>query len=381
MENEYGLDYTALDEIIEEMTKTVEKSKEEIFHISEGSIKELDQLKRDLEHTKVKVKDYIQQGEKLEKEVQKSRKQLSLVSSQFNRYTEQDIRKVYEQTHRLQTDLAIMQQEEKVQREKRDDLERRIIRLGNTIEHAGNLGQKVSVVLNYLYDDFIHVNQLLKNAEEKQQFGLKIIEAQEMERKRLSREVHDGPAQMLANTLIRSELVDLSYRQGNREQALKEIKEMRQNLRLSLKEVRRIIYDLRPMALDDLGLFPTLRKHVAKQSEYHNVIIELKLLGDERRLESNYEIAIFRLAQEALQNTIKHAEATTIRIVIEILRDKITVIIRDDGVGFDTDAVYPESYGLVGMKERIEILKGRLTIDSRLHEGTTVRCIIPLVLD
>ncbi len=381
MENEYGLDYTTLDKIIEEMTQTVEKSKEEIFHISEESIKELDQLKRDLEHTKIKVKDYIQQGEKLEKEVQRSRKQLSLVSSQFNRYTEQDIRKVYEQTHQLQTDLAIMQQEEKVQRERRDDLERRIIRLGNTIEHASNLGQKVSVVLNYLYDDFIHVNQLLKSAKEKQQFGLKIIEAQEVERKRLSREIHDGPAQMLANTLIRSELVDLSYRQGNREQALKEIKDMRQNLRLSLKEVRRIIYDLRPMALDDLGLFPTMRKHVAKQSKYHDAYIDLKLLGDERRLEPNYEIAVFRLAQEALQNAIKHAEAKEIKIVIEILPKKITVVIRDDGVGFDTEAVYSESYGLIGMKERIEILKGRLTIESQLNHGTTVRCVIPYDID
>src|SRR5699024_3321787 len=269
------------------------------------SIKEVEQLKKDLAITKIKVKDLIKKSDKLEVDVQKSRKQLSLVSSQFNRYSENDIRKVYEETHQLQTNLAVMRQEEKVKRERRDDLERRILRLGDTIENANNLGRKVAVVLNYLYDDFSHVNRLLKSAKEKQEFGLKIIEAQELERKRISREIHDGPAQMLANTLIRSELVDLSYRQGNKEEALTEIKQMRQNLRSSLKEVRRIIYDLRPMTLDDLGLFPTIRKHIAKESEYHHVAIDLKLLGEERRLDPNYEVAIFRLTQEALQNAIK----------------------------------------------------------------------------
>src|SRR5699024_7739876 len=118
------------------------------------------------------------------------------------------------------------------------------------------------------------------NAKEKQEFGFKIIETQELERKRLSREIHDGPAQMLANALIRSELIDLSYRQGNTEQALTEIKQMRSSLHLSLKEVRRIIYDLRPMALDDLGLIPTMKKYVAKESKYHNIHIDFTFFGN-----------------------------------------------------------------------------------------------------
>src|SRR5699024_6466135 len=148
----------------------------------------------------------------------------------------------------------------KVLRQKRDELERRIMRLSTTIEYANNLGRKVSVILTYLYDDFSQVQEALKTAKEKQQFGLKIIEAQEVERKRLSREIHDGPAQMLANILLRSEIVDLAFREGNVEDALKEVRSIRTNIRTSLQEVRRIIYDLRPMALDDLGLFPTIRK-------------------------------------------------------------------------------------------------------------------------
>src|SRR5690625_6263279 len=92
-----------------------------------------------------------------------------------------------------------------------------------------------------------------KMVKKKQTNGPKIIETQENERKRLSREIHDGPAQMLANILIRSEFVDLSFREGNLDNALQEMKSIRENIRSSLYEVRRIIYDLRPMALDDLG--------------------------------------------------------------------------------------------------------------------------------
>src|SRR5690625_673470 len=255
-------DDKTLDKIIDEMTNVVEKSKDEIFHISEEAMEEHTHLLHELEKTKELVKEYIIKGDRLEKEVQRSRKKLSTVSRDFNRYSESDIRHVYEKTHSLQTDLAIMRQEEKALRQRRDDLERRVMRLRRTIDHANNLGRKVSVVLSYLHEDFSQVNEALKTAKEKQQFGLKIIEAQETERKRLSREIHDGPAQMLANILIRSEIVDLAFREGKIEHALDEVKSIRENIRSSLHEVRRIIYDLRPMALDDLGLFPTIRKHV-----------------------------------------------------------------------------------------------------------------------
>ena len=95
---------------------------------------------------------------------------------------------------------------------------------------------------------------------------LKIIEAKEDERKRISREIHDGPAQMLANILLRSEIVEKTFKTGQTDNILKEIKSVRQLIRSSLYEVRRIIYDLRPMALDDLGLIPTLRKYIDTES-------------------------------------------------------------------------------------------------------------------
>ena len=252
-----------LDMIVEEMKSVVEKTKDDIFDISEEAISELEALERKLATIKKKILDYIKAENILTREVQASRQKLLLVSREFDTYSEDDIRETYEHTHEMQSRLAINHKEEKLLRQQRDEVERRIIRLNKTVHQANDLGRKVSVVLSYLHDDFNELNEVLKTAKEKQQIGLKIIEAQELERKRLSRDIHDGPAQMLANILLRSEIIDLSVKGGNITEAVSELKNVRGNIRSVLREVRRIIYDLRPMALDDLGIIPTVIKHVS----------------------------------------------------------------------------------------------------------------------
>lgn len=163
----------------------------------------------------------------------------------------------------------MIQQREKQLRERRDDLERRLLGLQEIIERSESLVSQITVVLNYLNQDLREVGLLLADAQAKQDFGLRIIEAQEEERKRVSREIHDGPAQMLANVMMRSELIERIFRDRGAEDGFQEIKNLRQNVRNALYEVRRIIYDLRPMALDDLGLIPTLRKYLYTTEEYN----------------------------------------------------------------------------------------------------------------
>src|SRR5699024_474854 len=127
---------------------------------------------------------------------------------------------------------------------------------------------------------------------------------------KISREIHDGPAQMLANILLRSELISRAYQKGTTADAIEELKSVRSMIRTSLYEVRRIIYDLRPMALDDLGLVPTMKKYIMNTADYNNIDIEFITIGKKKRLHQKYEIALFRLMQESLQNAIKHAEAS-----------------------------------------------------------------------
>lgn len=371
----------ALDTVIDEMIDVVENSKDEIFNISEAARKDYEQLQKELAITRKKVVKHIDDGDKLQQKVRFSRQRLSEVSKYFDRYSETEIREVYERTHKMQTELAMLRQEEKVLRERRDDLQRRLISLDQTIERAEGLAGKISVILTYLNDDFKQVNEMIEEAKEKQEFGLKIIEAQEEERRKISREIHDGPAQMLANILLRSELVDRIFREGSTENALKEIKSVREMIRSSLYEVRRIIYDLRPMALDDLGLVPTLKKYLSTIEDYHAVKTEFISLGSENRLQQKYEIAIFRLVQEAVQNAIKHAEATLIKVKMEINRNLLAVAIKDNGKGFDTKVKKDKSFGLMGMRERVEMLEGTLEINSVIGDGTTILIHVPYNLE
>lgn len=371
------LEDTALDYVIDEMIDVVQNSKDEIFNIGEEARDEFERLQQELNETREDVIRHINAGDELEQKVRYSRQRLSEVSKEFDRYSETEIREVYEKTHAMQTELAIARQEEKALRDKRDDLERRLNTLDQTIERAEGLAGKISVILTYLNDDFRQVNEMIIEAKEKQEFGLKIIEAQEDERRKISREIHDGPPQMLANILLRSDLVDRTFREGTYEDALCEMKSIRKMIRSSLYEVRRIIYDLRPMALDDLGLIPTIKKYVATVSDYNDIDIEFIPLGKEERLQQKYEIAFFRLMQEALQNAVKHAEASLIKVKLEITESVISMTIKDDGKGFDPGLKQDKSFGLIGMRERVEMLNGKLEINSEIGKGTAIMIKVP----
>ncbi|WP_077307500.1 sensor histidine kinase [Terribacillus halophilus] len=368
----------ALDSIINEMVEAVENSKDEIFYIGEESRMEYEQLLADLQLTKEKVADMIKEGDQLEQKVRYSKMRLSDVSRDFDRYSEEEIREVYEQTHKLQSELRMSREKEKILRERRDETQRRLQSLELKMKRAEGLVGKISVVLNYLNDDFKQVSQLIHDAKEKQEFGLKIIEAQEEERRRLSREMHDGPAQMLANILLRSELVDRTFRERSTEEALLEIQNMRKMVRSSLYEVRRIIYDLRPMALDDLGLLPTIKKYLNNIEEFNNIHIEFTALKAEKRLNPKYEVALFRLTQEAVQNAVKHAEPTTIKVRLEVMQELVVISIIDDGRGFDITQKKENSFGIIGMRERVEMLDGSINFYSEIGKGTRVLIKVPL---
>jgi two-component system, NarL family, sensor histidine kinase DegS len=373
------LDASALDHILQTMIDTVEDSKKEIFQIGEQCRNDYETIISELGEVKRLSKKIVEDGDKLEVQVRFARKRLSEVSKHFKDYTELEVRQAYETAHKMQMELTMNRQLEKQLKERRDDLERRLGGLGETIDRSGHLVSQISVVMNYMMSDIRQMGEALESAQQKQDFGLKIIEAQEEERKKLSREIHDGPAQMLANVMMRSDLIEKIYKERSGEEAMAEIRSLKTMVRSALYEVRRIIYDLRPMALDDLGLVPTLRKYLLTIEEYHKTTkIEFSNSGDEERLPTKYEVALFRMIQESVQNALKHAEATLIQVKLEILSDHITVVIKDNGKGFDTSQKKMQSFGILGMKERVELLEGEVSIDSRIGSGTLVLIQVPL---
>ncbi|WP_342433013.1 sensor histidine kinase [Neobacillus sp. FSL H8-0543] len=379
MTNIQKINIKSIDEIREEMIDMVTSSKSDIFQISEQCRQDYEDMTTELVNMRQMMVRLIGEEKRLEQQVNQARLTLSELSVNFKAYSEAEVREAYEKAHQLQMDLSINWQFKKQLLEKRDDLERRLLGLNETMDRADQLISQISVVMNYLMSDLKWMGEELQNAKAKQDFGLKIIEAQEEERKRLSREIHDGPAQMLANVIVRSDLIDRVFRERGPDEALEEISSFKKMVRSALYEVRRIIYDLRPMALDDLGLVPTLRKYLQTIEDYHKQSqIEFINIGLDCRLPAKYEVALFRMIQESVQNGLKHANACEIKVRLEMTKSSINVLIKDNGVGFDIAQKKPESFGIIGMKERVDLLDGSMKIESKMGKGTSVVINVPL---
>lgn len=368
-----------LDHILETMIETVTDSKDEVFSIGEQCREDYESIVNELKEVKQLGTKINEEGDELEVQVRSARKRLSDVSKDFKNFSEEEVKEAYEVAHSLQMELTMKRQLEKQLKERRNDLERRLKSLMNTIDRASDISSQISVVMNYMMSDIRLMGEALETAKQKQDFGLKIIEAQEEERKRLSREIHDGPAQMLANVMMRSDLIEKIYNERSGEEAMAEIRDLKVMVRSALYEVRRIIYDLRPMALDDLGLVPTLKKYLLTTEEYHKTTpIQFNYSGELIRLPTKYEVALFRLIQESVQNALKHAKASMIRVDLDITKPMAKATIKDDGQGFDLNQTKMQSFGILGMKERVDLLDGELFIDSSIGNGTKVVIQVPL---
>lgn len=360
----------------------MEQSKDDIFIISEQSRQSFAQMEIELEEVKEDIQLLITNNDLLKGKSRRSRLRLADVSKNFENYSEEEVREAYETANALLVEVSINDMEEKQLRKRRDELERRLALLLETIQRADQLVNQVALVTNYLTADLKDVGDVLEDAKQKQNFVIRIIEAQEEERKRLSRDIHDGPAQMFANVLVRAELIEKIFAKEDEKAALLELQALRESVRDALIEVRRVIFDLRPMVLDDLGLVPTLERYLKQVESYQKGIrIHFQSIGSEQRFESNIEVAVFRLIQEAVTNAIKHGQADDVWVKVEWVRDILNVIVKDAGQGFDQKEVKDKSFGLIGMRERVDLLKGELTINSTIGKGTTIHFRLPIKSD
>ena len=377
--NDKTIDIQQMEKIFGNMVNVMDRSKSDIFLISEQSRRSFEEMQKELAEVKESISHVITEGDSLDDMSRNSRKRLATVSKDFVTYSEEEVKQAYSVANDLLVRASINKMEEKQLRERRDELERRLMLLLSTIERADQLVNQVTTVITYLTSDLKNVSTALETARQKQDFAVQIIQAQEEERKRLSRDIHDGPAQMLANVLMRSGLIEKTFVKHGPEEAMQELSYLNENVRGALSEVRRIIYNLRPMALDDLGLVPTLRKYLLTMSEYEApLIIHFQSNGAEKRFASNFEVGIFRLIQESVNNSIKHAKTDEIWVKIEWLRESVNILIKDQGIGFDTNEVKEKSFGLIGMQERVELLKGKMKVNTKVGEGTSILFQIPL---
>lgn len=373
-----SLDLSMLDGVIKKTIETVENGKYQIFEIVEQARQESEHLRQEIEQVKEEVNQVIENTDRLEREFRRYRQHLSVVSQNFKQYTEDDIRKAYEQANQKQLELLLLQEKEGQLRERRNDLQFRLRNIEQTVDKAEKVMGQMGVIMGYLTGDLKQVGEMIEDVKHQQQMGLRIIQAQEEERKRVAREIHDGPAQSMANVVLRTELVEKVFIHEGIEKAREELNEIKGMIRESLTDVRRIIFNLRPMALDDLGLVPTLKRYIEELSKKNHTDFEFKTFGKENRLPPAMEVALFRLVQESLNNVIKHAKATDVQLKLEFQRDRIFLIVSDNGIGFDMKQKTREGFGILGMKERIKLLEGQIVIQSAPGKGTKLFLSIPL---
>ncbi len=225
---------------------------------------------------------------------------------------------------------------------------------------------------------------MVQRGKDRYLMGERIIQAQEEAWRRVAREIHDGPAQSLANIVLRAEICERLIASG-RPEIGQELNQLKLLVKEALREVRKIIFDLRPMALDDLGLVPTLHRYLENLQAQNGPPATLLVDGEERRLSPSIEAALFRVIQEAVNNARKHAQASRINVQVSFRQEEIAVSIVDDGIGFDLAEVEKgwhnrQSFGLMSMRERIELLGGQFAVRSKNGVGTSVTAHVPCTL-
>jgi two-component system sensor histidine kinase DegS len=383
VKNLAGYNVSQLNQILKDTIRLIEKSKEAIYDIAEGARNEYAILESELNKLQLQTEELIKRSDELELALKISRKELAYYSKNFDKYNQQDIHDAYDRADNIRVELAVNRERERNIIIRRNDLERRLIESSRTVEKAEFLINQVATVMDYLSGDLGSINIQLEDAEKRKYLAIRVIKAQEEERRRVAREIHDGPAQTLSSIVHKLEICE-RHIDTDLEKAREELKNLKRTVRDSLIDVRRIIYDLRPMSIEDLGLIPTLEKYIEKFSLESDIQVNFQIIGVKRDIQDkNVTLTIFRIVQEALNNIRNHSNSKTAEVVIEFLPLRLVLKVSDRGIGFDSNEIKVDmddttgGFGLFSMKERIELLDGTLDIDSRVGKGTTIRVTIP----
>lgn len=329
------------DQFIAELDKEIQQVQQEL--------KEIDML---LEQSKGEVDKLTQRNASINAHLQQ-------VQSQIESVPPADIRVAYDAAIEAQQRLAVMRgQLEKLQSDKEH-----VQRLQDALQRAKSI--TVSGKENGA-DNTSSINSIEV-----------MTQAQESERQRLSRQMHDGPAQALSNFILQTEIAMRLF-EVDQDQAKDELNNLKSAASKTFQKVRDFIFDLRPMMLDDLGLVPTIKRYAENYAEKSKVAVTVSISGSERRLESYIEVVIFRAIQELISTQSLHEQASEIKVLLDIADEGVRVSIEDNGRGFDMQAIPKEAQlGINAIRERMDMLGGGFEIDAAIGQGARFSMHIP----
>lgn len=334
---------------------------------------ELDKVRRELVEIENLIRQNTNEVEKLQQRELAVSNRLRDLEVNIDRYNKSDIKNLFTSAQEVQMRLLTM----------RGQLEQLQFRQQTMKNRQGQLFELVNSLEPLLSMSSGGGAAAARGVDRGDELIANIIQAQEKERLRISLQMHDGPAQSMSNLVLRAEicqrLIDRDV-----DGARSELGALKSAINTTLQDIRRFIFDLRPMTLDDLGLVPTLRRYVQQFSEKNKLEVNLMTQNADSRLPSHYEVAIFRFIQEALNNVVKHANATQARVLLDVNSDGIHVSVEDDGSGFHVNDVLADSdarhnMGIATLRQHSEtLLGGEFGIESAIGRGTRVAAVIPL---
>lgn len=369
---------TRLDQVLNQVLETLEHGRDDIFDIAQDCHEIEVTLQTELEEVNLQARQVILEVDHFEKLERYARLRLMDVSRDFRSYSQEHIQEAYEQAREMQLKLIDLRQQEVYLRRRRDELTRQIKKFKNIGQKADNFLQSTGIALKILRGNVERINDTIGETHRQQQMVTWVIESQEAERRKIARELHDGPAQSMASILIR---LDLMKRLWNED--IKSIYEEIDNVsdmgKETLADIRRIMFDLKPSLLHEKNLSNTLKDYFHDYEAKYNFTIDFLQLGQDKQYDLSLETALFRLVQESVTNIRKHSGVKRAIVKLEDNGNVLTLIIKDEGCGFEPDkSSDKESYGILGMKERVNLFGGKLDIISAPGTGTQVIIQVPL---
>jgi len=238
------------------------------------------------------------------------------------------------------------------------------------------LGETINMMLDRLAQD---TRTIERHRGQIQVMSAQVLRAQEEERRRIARELHDETSQALNAVLLSIEMAQESLRTATVPgESVERLEASKQLTAQTLEGIHNLAFDLRPTMLDDLGLVPSVRWYAKRQSQTYGLQIQVDAQGlDDERLPDQTEVALFRVVQEALTNVAKHSGASLARVQLQRRPGGIEVTVQDNGKGFDPEQVNADRLGLFGIHERVSLLGGNLEVDSHRGGGTRLMVQVP----
>ena len=335
----------------------------------ESAQTEYEQVQKELKEIAILIRQSASEVDKLSQRSAQLTSKMRQMETNLDTYPRQDIRDVYSSTQETQMRLFMMRGQVEQLQAKQENLSRYGSLLHRVMDAtAGDSGAPLASTGGA--------------GAQSASLLARVIESQERERQRLARQMHDGPAQSLTNLILQAEICERLF-STDVDKARLELIALKNSVNETFQKVREFIFDLRPMMLDDLGLVPTLRRYLHDFGEKHNLTINLRLVGEERRQPAHVEVTIFRVIQSLLNNIQEHASAHNVQVSLELQPGSIITRVEDDGSGFNVQEVLDAAsqkrqVGLAAIQEQVEMLGGRIQIESEIGQGTRASIVIPI---